>query len=129
MSEANAYYEAHGKTIEAAHARLWHWDARRKHPKECQCKFCASNGEEPCTAENPCSTCRKDQAEAAPPPVEVRMCRGCGQQIDPERLEALPDTPLCVACARANPEGPKHDPNQVCARASGTGRNGFAPSD
>jgi RNA polymerase-binding transcription factor DksA len=28
-------------------------------------------------------------------------CRRCGVQIDPERLDVLPATSLCVACARA----------------------------
>jgi DnaK suppressor protein len=28
-------------------------------------------------------------------------CRRCGVQIDPERLEILPATSLCAACARA----------------------------
>ena len=27
-------------------------------------------------------------------------CKGCGAQIDPERLEILSTTSLCVACAR-----------------------------
>jgi RNA polymerase-binding transcription factor DksA len=26
-------------------------------------------------------------------------CEGCGEEIPPERLAAVPDTPLCVACA------------------------------
>jgi DnaK suppressor protein len=28
------------------------------------------------------------------------ICRVCGQPIDPDRLEILPDTTLCVTCAR-----------------------------
>jgi RNA polymerase-binding transcription factor DksA len=28
-------------------------------------------------------------------------CRRCGAQIDPERLDILPATSLCAACARA----------------------------
>jgi RNA polymerase-binding transcription factor DksA len=28
-------------------------------------------------------------------------CEGCGARIDPERLEILPTTSLCAACARA----------------------------
>ncbi|MFQ5854686.1 MAG: TraR/DksA C4-type zinc finger protein [Anaerolineae bacterium] len=28
-------------------------------------------------------------------------CDRCGAQIDPERLEILPATTLCAACARA----------------------------
>jgi DnaK suppressor protein len=30
------------------------------------------------------------------------LCRNCGQPIDPERLEVLPHTTLCVDCAKAN---------------------------
>ena len=30
------------------------------------------------------------------------ICKACGQPIDPDRLEILPDTTLCVACARLN---------------------------
>ncbi len=56
-------------------------------------------------------------------------CRICGSEIPKERLEALPGTTLCVNCAAKNPEPLRHDPNEVCARASGTGRNGFAPND
>lgn len=56
-------------------------------------------------------------------------CSKCGGVIDPERLEALPDTRLCIDCARANPEGLRHDPNEVCARASPSGQNGWSPSD
>jgi len=29
------------------------------------------------------------------------LCERCGAQIDPERLEILPATTLCAACARA----------------------------
>ncbi|MGD8466478.1 MAG: TraR/DksA C4-type zinc finger protein [Anaerolineae bacterium] len=28
------------------------------------------------------------------------ICESCGQAIDPERLEALPQTRLCIDCAR-----------------------------
>lgn len=30
------------------------------------------------------------------------ICKMCGQPIDPDRLEILPDTTLCVTCARLN---------------------------
>ncbi len=32
--------------------------------------------------------------------AKSRPCEICGQAIDPERLEAVPDTQLCVAHAR-----------------------------
>lgn len=31
------------------------------------------------------------------------MCELCGQAIQPDRLEALPDTRLCIDCARSEP--------------------------
>ena len=27
------------------------------------------------------------------------LCASCGRQIDPERLRAIPETPLCIDCA------------------------------
>jgi hypothetical protein len=32
---------------------------------------------------------------------KVRFCARCRQQIPPERIEALPDTRLCIACSQA----------------------------
>jgi RNA polymerase-binding transcription factor DksA len=37
-------------------------------------------------------------------------CERCGAQIDPERLEILPTTSLCAACARANGAQPTSAP-------------------
>lgn len=28
------------------------------------------------------------------------LCASCGRQIDPERLRAIPQTPLCIDCAK-----------------------------
>ncbi len=28
------------------------------------------------------------------------MCERCGEQIEPERLDILPDTTLCIRCAQ-----------------------------
>ena len=33
------------------------------------------------------------------------VCESCGQPIDPERLEVLPSTTLCIRCAREVEEG------------------------
>lgn len=33
------------------------------------------------------------------------ICESCGQPIDPERLEVLPSTALCIRCAREVEEG------------------------
>ena len=56
-------------------------------------------------------------------------CVKCGQKIDPERLEVLPDTKLCTACSQKNPAPPKYDPNEVCSKGSVSARNGFAPQE
>jgi DnaK suppressor protein len=37
-------------------------------------------------------------------------CERCGGQIDPERLEILPTTSLCAACARADGAEPTSAP-------------------
>ena len=34
-------------------------------------------------------------------PVVKRFCERCGAEIPAERLEALPDTRVCVGCSRA----------------------------
>ena len=28
-----------------------------------------------------------------------KLCRACGEIIDPERVECMPDTDLCISCA------------------------------
>jgi hypothetical protein len=58
----------------------------------------------------------------------MKNCVACGKPIDPERAEALPHTKVCINCAKSRPEPVRHDANDL-ARASGTGRNGFAPKD
>lgn len=56
-------------------------------------------------------------------------CIICQQPIPTERLEALPNTRLCVSCASKRPEPARFDPNEVCAKASLSARNGFAPNE
>ncbi len=56
-----------------------------------------------------------------------RTCFYCGAVIPPGRLEVLPDTFKCVKCAAAYPEPRRHDPNEICARASEGGQNGWSP--
>jgi hypothetical protein len=58
-----------------------------------------------------------------------RPCTICRQPIDPARLEILPDTQMCVSCARTRPPAPL-DPNKLdISQASPINKNGFAPSD
>ena len=55
-------------------------------------------------------------------------CQDCQTEIPQERLEALPGTKYCVKCS-ANHPLPTPDPNVLCARASASAQNGFAPKD
>lgn len=61
--------------------------------------------------------------------IVVRECLACKRMIDPERLEYLPHTVYCTACSAKNPTPPRHDPNELCAKASQSCQNGFAPKD
>lgn len=56
------------------------------------------------------------------------LCEDCHQEIAPERLEYLPNTKYCVKCAVNHPP-PTPDPNILCAKASASCSNGFAPKD
>lgn len=57
-----------------------------------------------------------------------RVC-GCGAIIPEGRLEALPDTTQCTDCAKKGPQLVMFDPNEICAKSSGSARNGFAAND
>ncbi len=61
--------------------------------------------------------------------VEVRSCRICGRPISPARLEVLPDTTLCVDCARVYPPAPIDVAKLDLSQASPITRNGFGPKD
>lgn len=37
-----------------------------------------------------------------------RRCRRCGEEIEPERLEAVPEATLCVDCQRTHERGRRH---------------------
>jgi len=61
--------------------------------------------------------------------VIPQQCAVCGDDIPLARLEFMPHTKHCVKCADVY--GPKvyHDPNALCAKASQSCQNGFAPND
>lgn len=61
--------------------------------------------------------------------VAPRDCIVCGSSIPLARLAYIPDTQHCVGCV--DKHGPKrvHDPNELCAKASTSCQNGFAPKD
>ena len=69
-----------------------------------------------------------DEREAGAAGPE-KLCRMCGQAIAAARLEALPETELCVACARKNPPAPIDVRKLDISEASPISRNGFAPGD
>jgi predicted RNA-binding Zn-ribbon protein involved in translation (DUF1610 family) len=45
-----------------------------------------------------------------------RACDACGRPIDAERLAALPDTRLCVACQAKDDRGQTADEPEYCPR-------------
>jgi hypothetical protein len=53
----------------------------------------------------------------------------CHRPIASARLEVLPDTTLCVDCARVNPPPPIDVAKLDLSEASPITRNGFAPKD
>jgi hypothetical protein len=58
-----------------------------------------------------------------------RLCRICHQPIALARLEALPDTQLCIKCAHLHPPAPIDAEKLDLSQASPITRNGFAPKD
>ena len=60
--------------------------------------------------------------------MTTRKCDNCHKDIDHERLEALPNTRHCTDCV--DKHGPKrvHDPEELCAKSSPSGQNGWSPS-
>jgi hypothetical protein len=63
-----------------------------------------------------------------PKTLPQKACRICGSPIAPARLEALPDTTLCLECAKKNP--PKVDVRTLdLSEASPIDRTGFARKD
>ncbi len=58
----------------------------------------------------------------------IKVCITCEKPIPAERLEAFPEAVRCVRCATLHPEPPRFDPNEVCAKASPSGQNGWSPS-
>lgn len=61
--------------------------------------------------------------------VVPRDCAACGQPIPLTRLLYVPNTLYCVGCVDAHGPKVKHDPNELCAKASQSCQNGFAPKD
>jgi len=57
----------------------------------------------------------------------MRICQACGQEIPAGRVEALPNVKYCIKCSDAFTAEVQAD--DVVAKASVSGRNGFAPKD
>jgi len=56
-------------------------------------------------------------------------CENCGNEIPEARLEYMPNTRHCVNCADEHGPQIRHDPNEICAKASQSCQNGFAPKE
>ena len=57
-----------------------------------------------------------------------KLCNLCGKPIAAARLEALPDTTICLDCARKHTQ--KIDASKLdLSQASPIDRTGFAPTD
>jgi hypothetical protein len=59
----------------------------------------------------------------------MKLCEVCHRPIPAARLEVLPDTRVCVECARAYPPAPIDADKLDISQASPITRNGFAPKD
>ncbi len=59
----------------------------------------------------------------------TRLCSVCEEPIGEERLEVLPETSLCVKCARKYPPRVIDAGSLDLSEASPINKNGFAPSD
>ena len=69
------------------------------------------------TGQMPCPECGRVGLAVAPAEdewKEEKPCAGCGRPIEPERLEFLPDTELCVACQRHAESGEKTVEHEYC---------------
>jgi RNA polymerase-binding transcription factor DksA len=60
--------------------------------------------------------------------IEPRDCSMCGNPIPLARLDVLPNTKLCTPCGGVQAEKVVHDPNEMCAKASPSGQNGWSSS-
>ena len=58
-----------------------------------------------------------------------QLCRICQRPISAARLEALPDTKMCIDCAQKFPPPPIDPESLDISQASPITRNGFAPKD
>ena len=57
------------------------------------------------------------------------LCEKCGKPIGEARLEAMPETRMCVTCAQLYPPPPIDPARLDISEASPITRNGFAPKD
>ena len=47
---------------------------------------------------------------------EARRCVTCSSPIPPERLAAIPNTEMCVACQAASDQGESDEPQEFCPK-------------
>jgi len=61
--------------------------------------------------------------------ITTKNCTACNNPIPLERLAYIPNTNYCVNCTDTHTPTKTHDPNELCAKASQSCQNGFAPKD
>ena len=54
-------------------------------------------------------------------------CKKCGEPIPKERLEVVPNTEHCIKCVDDNGPQKVYNPDEICAKASPSGQNGWSP--
>ena len=75
--------------------------------------------------------CRRDlwERDMEAVPATEKPCEKCGKPIGAARLEALPETRMCVICSQLYPPPPIDPARLDISEASPITRNGFAPKD
>lgn len=59
----------------------------------------------------------------------ARRCHLCDEPISAARLEILPDTTICLACAKRHPDRKVTAQDVELSQSSPIDRTGFAPTD
>lgn len=59
--------------------------------------------------------------------VIPKNCEACEEPIPLARLDVFPNTKYCVKCVDANSPKIVRDPEEICAKSSPSGQNGFSP--
>lgn len=90
LKELTGRLDEIGEALEAEHSKDWEDQAVEREDEEVLERLGESGQAE---------VARIRAALARMAAGEYGQCVRCGEDIAPERLAALPDTPLCVSCA------------------------------